>query len=58
MLTGGSSSVRGLINAVTAVGRDKTNQDETIKFERAGGDILDDPREFVRVSRSRKATRA
>lgn len=57
LMAAGSNTVYGLLTAVTAVGRDKPNQDETIRFERAGGDILDDPREFVRVKRFTKAAR-
>lgn len=57
LLAAGSNSVYGLLTAVTAVGRDKTNQDEAIKFERAGGDILEDPHEFVRVKRSQRVNR-
>lgn len=58
LVSAGSPTVYGLLTAVTAVGRDKENQDETIKFERAGGDILSDPREFVRARRGTRATRA
>jgi hypothetical protein len=57
LMATGSPTVYGLLTAVTAVGRDKTNQDEAIKFERAGGDILDNPREFVRVRRERRVNR-
>lgn len=57
LMAAGSPTVYGLLTAVTAVGRDKENQDEAIRFERAGGDILDNPREFVRVRRERRTAR-
>lgn len=57
LLAAGSNTVYGLLSAVTAVGRNKSDADEATKFERAGGDILDDPRDFVRVRRDRKSSR-
>lgn len=37
----GSDTVFGLVQAVTATGRDKASYDDAIEFERAGGDILE-----------------
>jgi len=56
-LATGSNTVYGLLSAVTAVGRDKTNYDEGRRFEEAGGDILANPSEFVRVRRGTRASR-
>lgn len=57
LMNAGSNTVYGLMSAVTAVGRDKANYDEGVKFERAGGDILNDPRDFTMVQRHRKTAR-
>lgn len=57
LISAGSSTVYGLLSAVTAVGRDKSNYDEGVRFERAGGDILENPNEFVRVRASSKTKR-
>jgi hypothetical protein len=57
LMAGGNNSVYGLLSAVTAVGRDKSNYDDGIRFERIGGDILRDPREFIRVRRSARSAR-
>lgn len=57
LMNAGSNTVYGLMSAVTAVGRDKGDYDEGVKFERAGGDILADPHEFTLVQRHRKATK-
>jgi hypothetical protein len=57
LLAAGSNTVYGLMTAVTAAGRDKDNYDEGRAFESAGGDILNNPTEFVRVRRGTKATR-
>lgn len=58
LLNGGSNTVYGLLSAVTATGRDKANHDETIKFERAGGDILDNPSLLVPVRRFTRSARS
>lgn len=50
----GGNTVYGLITAVTAVGRDKQNYDEGVRFERAGSDILENQRDFVRVRRTQR----
>lgn len=57
LMSGGSNTVYGLISAVTAVGRDKSNYDDAVKYERAGGDILNDPKDFVRVQRHTRSAR-
>lgn len=57
LMAAGSPTVYGLITAVTAAGRDKTNYDIGRKFEEAGGDILENPREFVKVRRDTVANR-
>lgn len=57
LMSAGSNTAYGLLSAVTAVGRDKSNYDEGVKFERIGGDILEDPTEFVRVRRSARTAR-
>lgn len=57
LMAAGSPTVYGLITAVTAAGRDKTNYDEGRRFEEAGGDILENPREFVKVRRDTRANR-
>lgn len=57
LLSAGSNTVRGLLAAVTAVGRDKTDYEEGRKFEVAGGDILDNPVEFARVKRTARTAR-
>lgn len=51
LMAAGSPTVYGLITAVTAAGRDKGNYDDGRRFEEAGGDILENPREFVKVRR-------
>lgn len=57
LLASGSNTVYGLMTAVTATGRDKENYDSGRQFEMAGGDILNNPTEFVRVKRGTKSTR-
>lgn len=57
LMNAGSNTVYGLMSAVTAVGRDKGDYDEGVKFERAGGDILNDPKDFTLVQRYRKTAR-
>jgi hypothetical protein len=57
LLAAGSNTVYGLLTAVTAVGRDKTNYDDGRRFEEAGGDILANPTEFIRIRRGTKERR-
>jgi hypothetical protein len=51
LVRGGDNTVFGLLNAVTAVGREKGNYNEGIALERAGGDLLEnfEEMELVRV---------
>jgi hypothetical protein len=51
MITEGDATVFGLVNALTAIGRDEPNPERAVEFERQGADLLDKGRELVAVRR-------
>ena len=51
LISGGDSSVFGLIEAVTAVARDLDDPDETAEMQRIGGLLVQNHRELVEVRR-------
>lgn len=57
LMVGGDTSVLGLINAVTALGRDKPNYDDGYKYEQLGGKLLNDHADLVAVARAPRAPR-
>ncbi len=51
IITEGDPTVFGLVNALTAIGRDEPNPERAVEFERQGAELLDKGRELVAVRR-------
>ncbi len=49
MVSGGDPTVYGLMQAITATGRDKANPDRAEELERIGGEFVQEGRELVQV---------